>query len=273
MPENLYRGNPKEETVVTLRGYDEVRQDLFLDVDGIQEGSRIVSVGEGFSDFAQTLQHETHTRVLAIDPVYGYAHPQDGVELASQKIENAGVGRINRLEQVVVKPFPPGKLPEFAAASVYDLSFIPDGAIDLVLANRVLEHVDASKAIPELVRIVRPDGEVRLGTPSIIYHHASKDELFLGMVQRDDEGYRSEVPFGNERALVAYLEAHPELQIYVFTYKEAAHHRSRGLLMVIRQDGQLPKLVTEAPVGRNAQRPTLYRVASVEQGKIQLERV
>ncbi|WP_299567953.1 class I SAM-dependent methyltransferase [uncultured Sulfitobacter sp.] len=42
---------------------------------------------------------------------------------------------------------------------------LPDASVDTIMANHVLEHVDAGKALPELLRILRPGGLALLTTP------------------------------------------------------------------------------------------------------------
>lgn len=44
---------------------------------------------------------------------------------------------------------------------------LPDGSVDVVMANHVLEHVDDRKALPEIWRILRPGGLAILTTPVI----------------------------------------------------------------------------------------------------------
>jgi hypothetical protein len=44
---------------------------------------------------------------------------------------------------------------------------LPDASVDTVMANHVLEHVDDAKALPQLMRILRPGGLALLTTPVI----------------------------------------------------------------------------------------------------------
>ena len=44
---------------------------------------------------------------------------------------------------------------------------LPDASVDTVMANHVLEHVNDSKALPELLRILRPGGLAMLTTPVV----------------------------------------------------------------------------------------------------------
>lgn len=42
---------------------------------------------------------------------------------------------------------------------------LPDASVDVILANHVLEHVDDTKALPELRRILRPGGRLIMTVP------------------------------------------------------------------------------------------------------------
>ncbi len=53
---------------------------------------------------------------------------------------------------------------------------LPDASVDTIMANHVLEHVDDTKALPELLRILRPGGLALLTTPvTYAWQHSYED--------------------------------------------------------------------------------------------------
>lgn len=74
---------------------------------------------------------------------------------------------------------------------------LPDGSVDTIMANHVLEHVDDSKALPEMYRILKPGGFAVLTVPVVTswdtsYEDGSitdKTQRFIHFGQEDHVRY------------------------------------------------------------------------------------
>src|SRR5574341_2459031 len=152
---------PSDELVVTDRGMLTVLKDLSCDTDFFRD-KKVLSVGEGLSGFANGLA-EKGIDVTAVDPIYENAELLSSA--APKDYESLGKDVSFKSYRVPGEEYNPpnrDKIKIIAASSVA-LPFKND-EFDVVVANRVYEHVDMSQVLPEMIRVLKdPDGELRLG--------------------------------------------------------------------------------------------------------------
>ena len=188
-PEN-WPGNPRPFIDITGRKSATVENELSLDLKTIPPGATVVSFGEGFSDFAVRLQEKRpDISVVAIDRLYAHANPKDSPEEIKRKLKTAGfepqVWSGNQWSDAPSRASTAEKQPLYIASDLYKLA-LADASVDVVYLNHVLEHIDFGKALPELLRVVKENGEIRFGgTPFTIKNKDGKFVLYLGTITRD----------------------------------------------------------------------------------------
>jgi SAM-dependent methyltransferase len=169
-----------EPVVLTGRDYDTVLKNLRLPDYYFAPGVMVLSVGEGLSDFARRLHDERGVDIVAADPIYalgGDVLQSDPVRVFTflkQKfgkhvdVDNAAdPGGIrsygNGGRDFGDRRFPlpdPGRI---HSVSIYDLSsYFGDEAFDLIVSHKLFEHIDFERALPELFRVLKPAGEIRM---------------------------------------------------------------------------------------------------------------
>ncbi len=189
----------KSGVIVTTREYEAVAEILSLPENYFKKNDKILSIGEGFSNFVQKLRDD-EIEAFGLDPVYRI----HGEEVNGEKIdifdtspaflENkvnkvfsgayfSNIKNTNPREPVSDKNggiFLPSeekfKLnPEsLVAGSVYKIPF-EEESFDKILLSRSFEHINFEKALPELMRVLKKDGEIRIGAPIIfILNNAKK---------------------------------------------------------------------------------------------------
>ena len=62
--------NRQDRMIVSIRDYDQVRAGLRLPSSLLVPGGKVVSVGEGLTDFARTARDRFGTDITAVDPIY-----------------------------------------------------------------------------------------------------------------------------------------------------------------------------------------------------------
>ncbi len=243
----LYKGNRSfEDSVITPRGFEEVRDGLALPMSEVRSDMMVLSIGEGLSDFARTLCEKTGAKVVAVDPVYNVIHPSDGLREASDKLQKRGMRPVEIYQQVcsIAPPLPRGERPRAVAATIYELP-IGDRSVDLIVANRLLEHIDIGKALPELLRVLKQDGEIRFGTTRL---HLTRidDKTFacpFGLYERD-EGMQftlSRVLLGTDD-FFAYLKKHKTVHCYEVVTGLWKQHIFEGTTLIFRKDRKTPSM-------------------------------
>jgi ubiquinone/menaquinone biosynthesis C-methylase UbiE len=123
------------------RSADEVTaRAAYLDLLGIAPGERVLEVGCGSGVVLRDLARRVapHGRAVGLDPSPGL------LAVARELADQAGLGGLVELREGDVRALP-----------------FEDGAFDAILAVTALVHVpEVERAIPELVRTVRPGGRV-----------------------------------------------------------------------------------------------------------------
>lgn len=260
----------KEKTIVACRDYESVLNGLKIPDDYFVEGEKVLSVGEGFSNFSKKLHEEKSVDSIAIDPIYEIhgktIKNEDGTEekinifqsdpkkIAESLYKFYGHSvRFDDIRGEGTFEFPNGEEiplldPERSiAASVYKLPF-PDNHFDKIVSYRVFEHIDFSKALPELLRVIKEGGEIRMAglclsvfpskkkltatiwEPSLdgmyleTFHHLEVEKSFDSMIEND--------------SISSY--------IFVDDYFTTKINRNlpdirRGSALIIRKDNQWPK--------------------------------
>jgi ubiquinone/menaquinone biosynthesis C-methylase UbiE len=170
-PHSHFEGNQREQQVLTARGYETVRQELSLDEKKIGFKNTILSVGEGLSDFAYTLERKTGAAITSLDALYDIIDRHDTLESAGKKLTEAGIGPIRTgYKNDTAKPLYFVEQQEQKSGSIYAIP-AEDHSFDLITANHLLEHIDLQRCLPELLRVLKKGGEIRFGgTPFSIYN-------------------------------------------------------------------------------------------------------
>lgn len=172
---------------VTCRGYDEYVKMFDLDEETLRRGS-VLDVSAGASSFAAEARKRA-IRVVCADPRYVLIHEQLGeesfaeIETSTEKltrlahrfdwsyygdIERHKAGRMQSLSLFLQDYAEPSGRERYKADRLPELSF-PDDTFSLVLCSHFLflyqEQFDDAfhrAALAELLRVCRPEGEVRV---------------------------------------------------------------------------------------------------------------
>ena len=233
--------------VVTDRLYKDVRDGLRLPDNYFRGANGVVlSVGEGLSDFAKVLQSKNkHIEVFAVDPIYELGGSLFDKTKRKENALNQAYGEyVNSLlvgDSTLPDPH------RVAANSVYKLCF-PDKTFTNILSHRAFEHIDFSRALPELLRVLKPGGEIRMGGLSLYYDMDSEllDTHYLEMFNSCEGQWRIHPGLSNSLDI---LTSNKQLTTYVLVdsypkYKVREHYPQigTGSLLIIRNDRQVPML-------------------------------
>lgn len=240
--------------IVTGREYSLVSSSLRIPDNDLNPNTHILSVGEGLSDYVKRLHEKYQVNAVALDPIYA--------------LGNEILNSDPRAVQIVLKKYYKNQfiyesefqidkqslsLPDttqMIAGSVYNLPFTNE-SFNLVVSNRMAEHVNLFKAIPELLRVMKSDGELRISGLSFTADPLNK-KLYPRSIKfsgkKEDYGYFFEESLDaidalhdliQQKALNAYVilnslpkrsEVRDELNLY-----------SVGLLIITR-DNHNPQL-------------------------------
>lgn len=268
--------NEFDKVAVTARRYEEVLFGLGIPDHYFFPDMRILSVGEGLSDFADRLSKEKGVKVIAIDPIYSLGQQllQSEPKEVRRILEGAYSMRVN-LQTFGADTLPVLNPSRIISSSVYDLPF-SDNMFDLVVSHHVLEHIDLALAAPEMVRVTKPNGEIRLGKPVIqvlgdVIRGMDPDEIAWyerlklevpKPIERpikqlltkilDIDGYFniSERPFpGNIPGALKWISRNPSLTAYLAfdTLPKRSALYEKGIYMggpfIIRKDNEWPQVV------------------------------
>ena len=163
------------EVNVTARKYKSVMASLCLPDNYFLPGQKVLSVGEGLSDFSRELHHKGVNSV-AVDLIYAFGSKSTSLNKAINGLRNeeTTINVLDYRESMNIKnPVLHGpEIGRIAAADAAKLPF-PDNNFDTVAANHITAYIDWEKTLPELVRVVKQGGEVRLGGVGlkILYNH------------------------------------------------------------------------------------------------------
>ena len=257
MPDWIKHNATQEHPVfVSAETYEKVVEEARLPMSYQTPNSTVLSVGEGLSNFTKRLQQKG-VRAYALDPIYSlgatlFQHEQPSTVDQSLLNRFGGLVRFNRrwlhTDRKIDLPDPSTVI----AGSVYDLPF-QNNSFDLIIANRVYQHIDLAAALPELVRVMKPHGEIRI-SGALLHAQPEQRKLFpLGFTFSDN--FRQYQPvsgirvneamewLGSEQDLSSYtvlngIPKNDELCEYHGMY-------SAGIL-IIRKDDQTPKILPYA---------------------------
>lgn len=234
--------------VLSSREYKTVVKELRLPADYFSRGMKVLSVGEGLSDFARELHRKTRLDVIALDPIYALGRrvlEEDPGKVA--KILREAYGREVELAQFQEEsdkiPLPDRK--RIVTGSVYELPF-PDKSFDRVIGSRIGEHIDVNRAIPELVRVLKPEGGIRL-SGILVSVIPSEEKLLPGRLEYD--GYWGDYYFLPIKGIEEAMQFLAEKNLVVYVVLDELPRRSEvreGLeaynagIMIIRRDNQWP---------------------------------
>lgn len=242
-----------EPVIVTGRDYESARDMIRLPEDYFPKGSIVLSVGEGFSGFSKHLHEKKEVFSVAVDPLYELGqelHVENISELRDVLKKNYGGSVIysSRYQKNVGFTFPDSS--RSVAASVYKLPFRNE-SLDFVVANQVVQYVDAAKAVPEMTSKIRKDGELRIGA-NIAHALPDQDKLLPYKIHFDPatNDYFEEESLGVTE-MFDWLVKQEELSAYIMmsSYPRTDHNKQvQGLyyapILMIRKDDKTPQVQT-----------------------------
>ncbi|MCL5784611.1 MAG: methyltransferase domain-containing protein [Patescibacteria group bacterium] len=283
MPEDPKWIEPELERSVKVspREYEIVEKKLHIPRSYFVSHARVLSVGEGLSDYSKKLGRKYKVDAIALDPIYELGKRilnKDPKKVAKilQKEYGEAVEYIGLQQNFDKVPLPEKK--RMIAGSTYNLPF-SDAAFDLVVTNRMVEHIDLSKALPELVRVLKPSGELRmagmfmvaqLGTGTLYPYQIEFSGSLL------DWGYHTIQTLGTDKAF-EWLQSQSALKAYVVADKLPRRSEVRdgfkayevGVLM-IRKDDQIPQVESlpqeDMPAGLDKKYPYLGKLFRIGLG-------
>ncbi len=248
-----------KEVPVTHRAYKQVLEELRLPPDSLGQNKKVLSIGEGLSDFVIQLR-KAGIDAIAMDPIYNFDiedtsdHQKPISELVNrndpQKAKFLDLGNANILsaEDFIRE----GKL---VAGSVYHTPF-KDGSFDFVLLTRVLEHIYLDKALPEVIRVINEQGEVRFSNAHDFTIWGTKKLLMPADLNLQYDGYSGEwesrqglkegIEYLLRMGLSCYITASEftsgkKKRLVKDIHDEQEFHN--GGQLVIRKDDQWPQFV------------------------------
>lgn len=244
------------ETVITTpRSFEQVMNGFLVPDDYLTSPANVLSVGEGLSYFAQTLQEKYPVSVVAVDPIYSagrgiFSRQPDIVDqILAEKFHGSVLYDPDRHSYGFA-----GGESELAgnlvAGSVYNLPF-RDGVFKLVFGYNVAEHINFARALPELARVLNPEGEIRLkGTfvgvklperlllPFAVGFRGNKN--FYGFYYTETLGARKSLAYiAENKGLTGYvvLDGLPKRSE---VREEGIYHAG---MLIIRKDDKKPQFV------------------------------
>lgn len=284
-----WTGNALDKQIVVRdRKYEDVLNDLRTGREPFKPGQKILSVGEGLSDFGRKLAAETKASVVSIDPIYqlGRKVLQDRAGKAAKEIRKWFGGKVafSRVGDIGVTdgdrtrvPLPDRKA--IVAASVYELPF-ENEHFDQVLSFSLLEHVDFSRALPEMTRVLKDRGEIRMGGThfqlrpdegKLMPRAIIMVEQFVGRREEYAGGFEQAVQQLHTAGLKAYI-----LVDMAYQMRLSRDPKMRlGTVLIIRKDETIPKIegfnpesealmrLGEKVLSENSQQVAYYKVTKV----------
>lgn len=259
--------------VITPRSYEEVMGLLRMPEEAVLSGSRVLSVGEGLSDFIRILNQRRQVLGFGTDPVYEVEGMrivwpdciEETLELLAdspEKIQSAltrtyGLKEDGKSVPPTLRPLV-GYRPELSkrdefllpdkktlvAGSVYDLPFA-DQSFDYIFGTMLAQHMNSAKAIPELCRVAK--SEVRLVGYDLTVD-TENNIFYVGSVHYESEYNDTYIVHGKgEDVAFNWLASQTDLSIYVYVNHlgNRSELRRKGYyqssLVIIKKDGQAPQ--------------------------------
>lgn len=241
---------------VTNRRYEEVAEALVMNEKYFTPQIKILSIGEGLSNFANTLR-ERGANVLAVDPIYSdiptslnFSHQELKKEINNKY--NGKVDIYNIPDQTHLPQ--PGQA---IAASVYQLPFTPE-LFDMVTSNRMFEHIDLAKAVPEMIRIIKMGGEVRMGgvlldtaldQRKLLTGHYESIMRGMGFVLEEATGFTQAIDWVKQNNIKVYIVITSEsLMLRAWgddpDQKDEVSDSYRAGVLIFRKDNKKPIIST-----------------------------
>lgn len=240
--------------VVTGRDYQLVKEALHIPNTYFTPGLRVLSVGEGLSNFSRLLRVKFDVNATAVDPIYALRNQvlktsSKQLDKILRKAYQNQVEFIIPLGQTSEKVSLPEKR-QMVAGDTYQLPF-RDESFDRVLTNKMVEHVDLSKALPELLRVLNVGGELRIAGMTMTAQPESRRLnpyviSFSGSVM--DFGYSTDGTLGADKALEWLISQHT-LNAYVVLDRLPGRSEVRdgykvyeAGVLIIRNDDKIPQV-------------------------------
>lgn len=238
----------------SARSYEEVRGGLCFPDSYFRPGIRVADIGGGFSGFAKTLAEATGAQVAVIDLM-----GQDIRDLPDQEQDTLQDFFQAQADRGI---FFQGKLPKkgdfdvnlIIAGDVHKLSkVVAPRSFDLIVSYRLGEYIDLGRALPEMVKAITSDGEIRMGG-MLLSAVPQESRLYGGAV--DYDGSTGEYTFDPQSGFpqtMSWLKNRTDAHAYVaitapqrrsevreeFGGSPGTHGYVAGLF-IVRLDGQLP---------------------------------
>ncbi|OGY12684.1 MAG: hypothetical protein A3A58_00275 [Candidatus Blackburnbacteria bacterium RIFCSPLOWO2_01_FULL_41_27] len=233
-----------KDIIVSGRPFEAVWNNLQLTEQAIAPGSKVLSVGEGLSDFARKLEMRTNSKVWALDLIYRHGtelfkqNPAEVYKYLSERYKGLLKPKLGN------KNFPNRK--QLIAGDIHDLPF-SDSTLDLVIGSTVFEHLNLERALPELVRVLKNSGELRLSG------------CLLDLIPAENKLYPARVAidgYGGDAYVMRAKNVVPALQWLIqqegltgYIVADQPNHRTEGVykadVLVIRKDQNLPLIKQE----------------------------
>ncbi len=254
--------------IVTGREYETVWKELYLTEASFRKGTKVLSIGEGLSDFAHCLHQRLGTIATPVDPIYACG-PQlfNHDPRVVHDVLRRSLGERYSFSTLGLRDPSRVPLPDpstVVTADVYHTKF-PDKSVDMVVAHQLAEYIDIDQAVQEMRRIVRLDnGEIRFGGVPVFSIPEQKRLLsFIWKRNEEEEGeLEQEEALDGLEVMMENLRSRSDASLYVL-----ADHKRRGgggfllssltltPLIIIRFDDRKPLI-------NNPEDPsqTLYKV-------------
>jgi SAM-dependent methyltransferase len=160
---------------------------------------------------------------------------------------------VEHSDTATLQPEPPKRDREkMVAGSVYQLPFA-DQSVDLILAHRLFEHIVFPEALPELLRVIKPGGEIRLsGIRLYVFPNANPplvSQYELDFTNQNDAQW---IPHPGWMEQMQLLTQKPNLQTTLVSSPHTLSKPKRlypdlesGEMIILRQDKKTPSLALD----------------------------
>jgi len=228
-------------------GYDHdfVCKQLGIEPETLPHNIKILSIGEGFSNFAKRLYEDFSLDIVAIDRLY--SNPDffnKSIEELSSLLGGTYKGRVSlpmffpMCEGLAPFPALPAK-GRIAAADINDLPF-PEASLDRIYGHYVIQYVNLYETLPELCRILKDNGEIRFGgsTTQVI----GKDKRLISGKEKYtiDEEFIREWTIAGFNEAIAWAREH-NISVYVILADTTPSLSSyEASIIIFRKDNLWP---------------------------------